>query len=62
MVVLAYIPLIEHTWNTTKHSVLGVTPFEAAHGLPARAVADRHRASDYQAPPYMGAPGISAKI
>ena len=28
--------LWEHTWNTTPHTLLGVSPFEAAHGLPYR--------------------------
>jgi len=31
-----FVRLAEHNWNTTNHSVLGVSPFEAAHGLPAR--------------------------
>ena len=35
-----YIRLMEHVWNTTFHSVLKCTPFEAAHGLPARSVLD----------------------
>ena len=56
----AYVPLIEHTWNTTVHSVLGVSPFEAAHGLPARVVADRWTAAEYNAPSYMDGPGIKA--
>ena len=33
-----FVRLIEHVWNTTFHSVLQCTPFEAAHGLPARGV------------------------
>ena len=56
----AYVPLIEHTWNTTVHSVLGVSPFEAAHGLPARGVADRWTVAEYNAPSYMDGPGIKA--
>ena len=56
----AYIPLIEHTWNTTMHSVLGVSPFEAAHGLPARGVQHHTVAADYSAPDYMGVPGMRA--
>ncbi len=35
-----YIRLIEHTWNTTVHTLLGVSPFEAAHGLPARSATE----------------------
>ena len=35
-----YIRLAEHTWNIMEHSVLGVSPFEAAHGLPARSAVD----------------------
>ena len=37
-----FIRLMEHVWNTTFHSVLQCTPFEAAHGLPARTVLDTH--------------------
>ena len=35
-----YIRLMERAWNTTFHSVLKCTPFEAAHGLPARSAID----------------------
>ena len=35
-----YVRLMEHTWNTSYHSVLECTPFEASHGLPARSVVD----------------------
>ena len=35
-----YVRLMEHAWNTTFHSVLKCTPFEAAHGLPARSAID----------------------
>ena len=35
-----YVRLMEHVWNTTLHNVLQCTPFEAAHGLPARSVLD----------------------
>ena len=35
-----YVRLMEHVWNTTYHSVLQCTPFEAAHGLPARSALD----------------------
>ena len=31
----AYVQLWQHTWNTTPHTLLEITPFEAAHGLPA---------------------------
>jgi transposase InsO family protein len=37
-----YIRLMEHVWNVTYHSVLKCTPFEAAHGLPARGVLDTY--------------------
>jgi len=35
-----YVRLMEHVWNTSYHSVLQCTPFEAAHGLPARSALD----------------------
>lgn len=35
-----YVRLIEHTWNNTVHTLLGVSPFEAAHGLPAKSVTE----------------------
>ena len=35
-----YVRLMEHTWNTSYHSVLRSTPFEAAHGLKARSAID----------------------
>ena len=35
----AFAKLWEHTWNTTTHRLLEVSPFEAAHGLPARSAA-----------------------
>ena len=35
-----YVRLIEHTWNTSYHSVLKCSPFEAAHGLKARSAID----------------------
>ena len=31
---------MKHVWNTSYHSVLQCTPFEVAHGLPARTVLD----------------------
>ena len=37
-----YVRLMEHVWNTTLHNVLKCTPFEAAHGLPARSVLDTY--------------------
>ena len=38
----SYLRLIDHTWNTTIHTTMGVIPFEAAHGLlPAASVASR---------------------
>ena len=35
-----YVRLMEHVWNTSHHSVLQCTPFEASHGIPARTVLD----------------------
>ena len=35
-----YVRLMEHIWNTSYHSVLKCTPFEAAHGLKARSAVD----------------------
>ena len=35
-----YVRLMEHVWNTSFHSTLQCTPFEAAHGLPARSALD----------------------
>ena len=35
-----YVRLMEHTWNTSHHSVLQCSPFEAAHGLKARSAID----------------------
>ena len=35
-----YVRLMEHTWNTSYHSVLKCSPFEAAHGLKARSAID----------------------
>lgn len=35
-----YVRLMEHTWNTSFHSVLQCSPFEAAHGLKARSAID----------------------
>ena len=37
-----YVRLMEFVWNTTFHNVLKCTPFEAAHGLPARSVLDTY--------------------
>ena len=33
---------MEHVWNTLYHSTLKCSPFEAAHGLPARSVLDTY--------------------
>ena len=38
--VKEYLPAVMFAINTTKSSTLNCTPFEAAHGLPARTVAD----------------------
>lgn len=35
-----YVRLMEHVWNTSYHSVLKCSPFEAAHGLKARSAID----------------------
>ena len=35
-----YVRLMEHTWNTSYHSVLKCSPFEAAHGIKARSAID----------------------
>ena len=35
-----YVRLMEHVWNTSYHSVLQCTPFEAAHGIRARSAID----------------------
>jgi len=37
-----YIRLMEHVWNVMYHSTLKCSPFEAAHGLPARSVLDTY--------------------
>ena len=56
----AYVALMEHVWNLTMHSTLGVSPFEAAHGLPARRVEWHGDMADYDAPDYLDGPGIRA--
>ena len=57
----AYLRLIEHTWNTTVHSTMGVSPFEAAHGLPAdTAVSRMADEGDYCAPDTIDQPGVTA--
>ena len=57
----AYLRLIEHTWNTTVHATMGVSPFEAAHGLPAASAASTMAADgDYCAPATMSQQGIQA--
>ena len=43
-----YVRLIEHVWNTTYHDTLQCTPFEAAHGLPARSTLDTLAEQDSQ--------------
>ena len=53
--------LIEHTWNTTVHTTMGVTPFEAAHGLPAASAISRMAdEGDYCEPDTMDQKGITA--
>ena len=56
----AYVALFEHVWNSMLHSTLGVSPFEAAHGLPTRGVESHVAAAKYDAPDYMDMPGIKA--
>ena len=57
----AYLRLIEHTWNTTVHATMGVSPFEAAHGLPAASAASTMASEgDYCAPATMSQTGIQA--
>ncbi len=56
-----YIRLIEHVYNTTLNRTLGFTPFEAAHGLPARSVVDCIAPnSKYSPPTGPNAPGVQA--
>jgi len=56
-----YIRLMEHVYNNTANRTLGFTPYEAAHGLPARTVADCIAPnSDYSPPTGPDAPGIHA--
>ena len=57
----AYLRLIEHTWNTTVHTTMGVTPFEAAHGLPAASATSRLATTgDYCEPDTIDQKGITA--
>ena len=57
----AYLRPKEHTWNTTVHSAMNVSPFEAAQGLPAAsAVSSIAKEGDYCAPDTMDQPGIKA--
>ena len=56
-----YVRLMEHTWNTSYHSVLQCSPFEAAHGLKARSAIDSlTRASGRVETDIMTADGIEA--
>ena len=56
-----YVRLMEHTWNTSYHSVLQCSPFEAAHGLKARSAIDSlTRASGQVETDIMTADGIEA--
>ena len=56
-----YIRLMEHTWNTTAKRATGRSPFELAHGLPARSVVDSLvPGPEYHHPPCMGSDGIKA--
>ena len=56
-----YVRLMEHVWNTSNHSVLQCTPFEAAHGLKARSALDSmSRPTERVDTDLMTADGISA--
>jgi len=57
----AYIRLMEHTWNTIISTLLGVSPFEAAHGLPAASAQSRMAEDgEYTSPSTMDHAGIAA--
>ena len=57
----AYLRLMEHTWNTTISTLLGVTSFEAAHGLPAASALSRMAEDgEYNAPDTIDQQGITA--
>ena len=52
---------MEHVWNTSYHSVLDCTPFEAAHGLPARSALDSLvEVTSPQTSSLMSSDGVSA--
>ena len=56
-----YIRLLEHTWNTTTKRATGHSPFELAHGLPARSVVDSLvPGPEYHHPECMDSKGIKA--
>jgi len=56
-----YVRLMEHVWNTSYHSILKCSPFEAAHGLPARSTLDTLTENDSDRPTdLMTRDGISA--
>ena len=56
-----YIRLLEHTWNTTTKRATGRSPFELAHGLPARSVVDSLvPGPEYHHPASMDSKGIKA--
>ena len=56
-----YIRLLEHTWNTTIKRATGHSPFELAHGLPARSVVDSLvPGPEYHHPACMDSQGIKA--
>jgi len=52
---------MEHVYNTTVQRELGVTPFEASHGLPARGVTEAMRpGAEYKQPELIDQKGIEA--
>ena len=56
-----YVRLMEHVWNTSEHSTIQCSPFEAAHGLAARSVVDSIAAPEInEATDLMTRDGISA--
>ena len=57
----SYLRLIEFTWNTMINSTTGISPFEAAHGLPARTAVDSlANSSEYSSPATIDQAGMSA--
>ena len=55
-----FVRLMEHVWNTSHHSVLGSTPFEAAHGLPARGILETWVEQEAEEGKVMSEDGLAA--